>query len=108
VTVAVRGRPIINDATLEDAITAGLHRTVKLIDNGSDAPGTLLDECSDEFRETFESADLIISKGQGNFETLSDCGKNIFFLLKVKCPVVAETINLPLGTHVLRHGRNFN
>lgn len=108
VTLAVRGMPIINDATLEDAVIAGLDQIVPTIGNGSDAPGTVLDECSAEFRAAFESTDLIISKGQGNFETLSHCGKNIFFLLKVKCPVVAESVGLPVGTHVLRHGRNFN
>jgi damage-control phosphatase, subfamily I len=108
VTLAVRGMPIINDATLEDAVTAGLDQIVPILGNGSDAPGTVLDDCSDEFKNAFESADLIVSKGQGNFETLSDCGKNIFFLLKFKCPVVAESVGLPVGSHVLRHGRNFN
>jgi hypothetical protein len=108
VTLTVRGMPIINDATLEDAVTAGLDKMVPILKNGSDAPGTLLDDCSTEFRQVFESADLIISKGQGNFETLNDCGKNIFFLLKVKCPVVAESVCLPVGSHVLRHGRNFS
>ncbi len=101
VTVAVRGMPIINDATLEDAVTAGLTDIVRVIGNGSDAPGTLLEDCSDEFKTAFAAADLIISKGQGNFETLSHCGKNIFFLFKAKCPVVAASVNLPVGTHVL-------
>ena len=105
VTVAVRGMPIINDATLEDAVTAGLTDLVRVIGNGSDAPGTLIEDCSDEFRKAFESADLIISKGQGNFETLSHCGKNIFFLFKAKCPVVAASVNLPIGTHVLWRAR---
>jgi uncharacterized protein with ATP-grasp and redox domains len=105
VTVAVRGMPIINDATLIDAQTAGLTELVRVIGNGSDAPGTLLDDCSDEFKTVFETADLIISKGQGNFETLSDCGRNIFFLFKAKCPVVAASVNLPIGTHVLRRVR---
>jgi uncharacterized protein with ATP-grasp and redox domains len=105
VTVAVRGMPIINDATLEDAVTAGLTDLVRVIGNGSDAPGTLLDDCSDEFCKAFESADLIVSKGQGNFETLSHCGKNIFFLFKAKCPVVAASVNLPIGTHVLWRAR---
>lgn len=108
VTLAVRGFPVINDATREDAVTAGLDQMVPILGNGSDAPGTLIDECSEEFRHAFHSADLIISKGQGNFETLSDCGENIFFLLKVKCPVVAKSAGLPVGSHVLRHGRNFN
>lgn len=105
VTVAVRGMPIINDATLEDAVTAGLTDLVRVIGNGSDAPGTLLDDCSDEFCKAFESADLIVSKGQGNFETLSHCGKNIFFLFKAKCPVVATSVNAPVGTHVLWRAR---
>jgi len=104
VTLAVRGQPIINDATREDAVNAGLDKLVPILENGSDAPGTLLDDCSEEFREAFESADMIISKGQGNFETLSDVGKNIFFLLKVKCPVVADIVGLPVGSHVLRDG----
>lgn len=107
VTLAVRGLPIINDATMEDAITAGLDKLVPILGNGSDAPGTLLDDCSEEFRNAFDSADLTISKGQGNFESLSHCGKNIFFLFKAKCQVVAESVQLPIGTHVLRHGRNF-
>ncbi len=108
VTLVVRGMPIINDATREDAITAGLDQIVPILGNGSDVPGTLLEDCSEEFRKTFDSADLIVSKGQGNLETLSHCGKNIFFLLKVKCPVVAESVGLPVGSHVLRHGRNFS
>jgi uncharacterized protein with ATP-grasp and redox domains len=105
VTAAVRGGPIINDALMEDARAAGLDRIVPVIGNGSDAPGTLLDDCSEEFRTAFESADLIISKGQGNFETLSDCGKNIFFLFKAKCPVVADSVNVPVGTHVMRRAQ---
>lgn len=105
VTLAVRGMPIINDATLQDAVSVGLDKLVPTLGNGSDAPGTVLDDCSDEFKDIFESADLIVSKGQGNFETLSDCGKNIFFLLKVKCPVEAVSVGLPVGAHVLRHGR---
>lgn len=101
VTAAVRGKPIINDALMEDARTAGLTDLVHVIDNGSDAPGTLLDDCSEEFRTVFESADLIISKGQGNFETLSDSDRPIFFLFKAKCPVVAQTAGVALGAHVL-------
>jgi uncharacterized protein with ATP-grasp and redox domains len=107
VTVAVRGRPIINDATLDDARTAGLTDIVHVIGNGSDAPGTLIEDCGAEFRSCFESADLIISKGQGNFETLSGTQQNIFFLLKVKCPVVASAVKLPLGTHALLHSKGF-
>jgi uncharacterized protein with ATP-grasp and redox domains len=79
---------------------------VRVIDNGSDAPGTILSECSEEFRNAFDSADLIISKGQGNFETLSDMtGRNIVFLLKAKCDVISSHTGLPLGTPLLHHIR---
>jgi damage-control phosphatase, subfamily I len=101
VTLAVRGFPILNDATIEDARAAGLHEIVEIIDNGSDAPGTLLDQCSETFTERFNQADLVIAKGQGNFETLSDEPRDIFFLFKVKCSVIADHAGLPVGTHVL-------
>ncbi len=104
VTVAVRGRAVSNDATLADAREVGLDTLVEVIDNGSDAPGTILDECSEPFRERFRRADLIISKGQGNFETLSETEGNIFFLFKVKCPVAATHSGMPLGTHALVRG----
>ena len=99
--MAVRGGPILNDATMDDAQAAGLCDIVEVIDNGSDAPGTVLSDCSEAFRRRFAEADLIIAKGQGNFETLSDEPANIFFLFKVKCPVIAGHVGLPLGTHVL-------
>jgi len=101
VTLVVRGAPIINDATIIDAQTVGLDKIVKIIDNGSDAPGTILADCSREFIRRFEDADLIIAKGQGNYETLSDEPRNIYFLFKVKCPVIANHIGLPVGTQVL-------
>jgi len=100
VTVAVRGRPVLNDATLADAETAGLPSLVEVIDNGSDAPGTILADCSEAFRRRFAEADLIIAKGQGNFETLSEEPDNIFFLFKAKCHVIADHVALPVGTHV--------
>jgi len=99
--VAVRGKPILNDATREDAEFAGIDKLVKIIDNGSDAPGTILSDCSVEFVEHFHNADLIIAKGQGNFETLSSRPENIFFLMKVKCPVIASHTGFSVGTHLL-------
>lgn len=108
ITLAVRGYPVLNDATVEDARAAGLHDLVRVISNGSDAPGTILDDCSPEFREEFSKAGLVISKGQGNFETLSDTTANVFFLLKVKCPVVAQHASLPLGAHALLHSRTLH
>jgi damage-control phosphatase, subfamily I len=101
-TLAVRGGAVINDATLPDARKAGLHELAEVIDNGSDAPGTVLDDCSEAFRKCFCEADVIIAKGQGNFETLFGVAAPIFFLLKVKCPVIASHAGLPVGTHVLR------
>jgi uncharacterized protein with ATP-grasp and redox domains len=104
VTLGVRGGPVINDATREDARAAGLHELVEVIDNGSDAPGTILDDCSAEFQKRFRTADLILAKGQGNFETLSGVAANLLFLFKVKCPVIARHTGLPLGLHVLGSG----
>ncbi len=101
VTVAVRGYPIINDATWDDAKMAGIDEVAELVDNGSDAPGTILEDCSDSFREHFDKADLVIAKGQGNYETLSEVDRNIFFLLKVKCPVIAQHTGCPQGTMLL-------
>lgn len=100
-TFAVRGAPVLNDATRADARFAGLDRLAEVIDNGSDAPGTVLEDCSPEFRRRFAAADLIIAKGQGNYETLSEEPRDIFFLFAVKCDVVARHVGLPRGTQVL-------
>jgi len=103
VSVAVRGGPVINDATWEDALAVGIGEVAELIDNGSDAPGTVLSDCSDDFCARFASADLVIAKGQGNVETLSQAPREIFFLFKVKCDVIAGHTGIPLGTHALLH-----
>jgi len=97
VTVAVRGGPVINDATVEDARAAGLCELVRVIDNGDDAPGTVLSQCSPTFRAAFDAADLVIAKGQGNYETLNDVQKPIFLLLMAKCRVVAGDLGCALG-----------
>lgn len=107
VTVAVKGSPIINDATMEDAVHAGLPQIVDVIDNGSDAPGTILQSCSQDFRNHFDKADLVIAKGQGNYETLSDVDKNIFFVLKAKCPVISRNIGCEIGEMILRKTKAF-
>ncbi len=103
VTLAVRGGPVLNDATMADAQAVGMCDLVETIDNGSDVPGTILSDCSESFQQRFAAADLIIAKGQGNFETLSHEAANIYFLFKAKCPVVASQAGQPLGTHVLLH-----
>jgi len=107
VAVVVKGEPVINDATIKDAKTAGLTDIVEVIDNGSDAPGTILESCSEAFRDRFEDADLIIAKGQGNYETLSDLDKNIFFLLKAKCPVIAGDLGCEVGEMILQQSNSF-
>ena len=102
VTVVVKAIPIINDATMSDAQAAGLTDLVEVIDNGSDAPGTILEDCSETFIGRFERADLVLAKGQGNYETLSGVEKDIFFVLKAKCPVIAEHLGCEVGSLVLR------
>ncbi|MDA3925600.1 MAG: ARMT1-like domain-containing protein [Kiritimatiellae bacterium] len=105
--LVVRGKPVINDVTMVDAISTGLTELVTVIDNGSDAPGTVLDDCSPLFRDKFENADLIISKGQGNFETLSETSANIYFLFQVKCPLVAEQAQRKMGSHILMRSKEW-
>ena len=105
VIAAVKGVPVINDATREDAVVAGLHECAEVIDNGNDGIGTLLEACSDRFIAEYRSADLIISKGQANYETLAGTGDpRIFFLFKVKCPVVARELQRENGDIVLMGG----
>ena len=102
VTYVVKGGPIVNDATMEDAISAGIVDVVNVIDNGHCAQGTILKDCSEEFRKEFSKADLIISKGQANFETLSDIkDKTIFYLLRAKCSSVASAIGCKRMDYVL-------
>lgn len=102
ILVAVRGHPILNDATLADACATGLTKRWTVIENGSDVPGTDLPSCSESFRQLYDEADLVIAKGQGNYETLSNTPKHTFFLLKAKCPVIARDLDCEVGAMVLR------
>jgi len=102
VTVAVKGGPILNDALHADAEAAGLHELVEVIDNGADAPGTILDLCSEPFRQRFAAADLVIAKGQGNYETLSGVSRPVWFVLMAKCAVIARHLGCDPGTLVLQ------
>lgn len=111
VTVAVRGAPIINDATMDDAVACGLDRLCPVIGNGADVPGTQLSACSAEFRHRFANADCIVSKGMGNFECLSEVQRPLFFLFVVKCTTVLAhlrqrfpDIGLRIGSPVLLQG----
>jgi len=104
VIYVVRGAPILNDATRQDALDAGIDDIAEIADNGSDAPGTILSMCSTDFRRIFSEAELIIAKGQGNYESLSQSNKQIFFLLLAKCPVIARDLQVPVGSIVLKAG----
>ena len=100
---AVRGSPVINDATSEDAYYAGLDQVAKIISNGSDAPGTILEDCSEEFKNIFERADLVIAKGHGNYETLNEVrGKRLYFLLMVKCKIIGRDLGCSVGDFVVK------
>lgn len=101
VTVLVRGAEVINDATMEDAKQVGLTEMVKVISNGSDIAGTWLEEISEEAKAILEEADIIISKGQGNFETLRKCGLNIYYIFLCKCDLFANTFGVPKLTGML-------
>jgi len=101
-TIAVKGGVALNDATLNDARESGLEDVAHVISNGFDAPSTILRECSDEFLSLYHTADLIISKGQGNLEGLIyENDARIFFLLMVKCDVMAEKLKVEKGSFVI-------
>jgi hypothetical protein len=107
VTYVVKGGPIVNDATMYDAISTGVTDIVKVIDNGHSAQGTILKDCSSSFKREFSKADLIISKGQANFETLSDIkDKTIFYLMRAKCKSVASAVGCNRMDYVLMSNRN--
>ncbi len=95
VVLALKEKPIINDALVSNGRECGLDEYCEIISNGTNCPGTPLGNCSPEFQRVFRTADLIVSKGQGNFETLSDTPGPIYFLLTVKCPVVARHLAEP-------------
>ncbi len=102
ITYAVRGNPIINDVTLEDAEQVGMHNVCKLISNGYDAPSTLVDNCSAKFQDLFSKADVVISKGQGNFEgLLNEKRESIYFMLMAKCDVIAEMLGVRKGDLII-------
>jgi len=104
VIYVVRDKPVINDALIEDAKFCGIDKIARVISNGSDAPGTILSLCSKEFLSLYETAELIISKGQGNFEGLAGEDKTpIFFLFKVKCPVIGNDIGCQIGDIILKY-----
>jgi len=100
---AVRDAPVLNDVTEKEAREAGIHNFASIISNGDDAPSTLLHRVSDKFREIYNSADLIISKGMGNFEGLMyETDPRLFFLLMIKCTVIGKKIGAQKGEFVVK------
>ncbi len=95
ITVIVKGGAVLNDATREDAETVGLFNVANVIDNGNSVAGTALSRCSYEAIDAIDGADVIISKGQANFETLGGCGRNIYYLFLCKCSMYSKKFNVP-------------
>lgn len=97
-TYAVKDGPIINDSTLEDASYVGLDKLCRVITSGSNGIGTPLADVSREFRAIFDSADIVIGKGHGHYESLSSSTpRRIYCLLRAKCPLVAASLGIRLG-----------
>ncbi|MCF7911856.1 MAG: ARMT1-like domain-containing protein [Candidatus Cloacimonetes bacterium] len=101
ITYAVKGYPIINDALREDAIFAGIDKFATIIDNGADCAGTVLSLCSRSFMDVFNHAELVIVKGQANFETLCNTRRPINFLTQIKCSIIARDLNGEVGDWVI-------
>jgi len=103
ITYAARGGPAINDATVADALASGLGECAHVISTGCNIGGVNMDETSEEFRRNFFEADIVICKGQGNFETLSESGRDAFFLLKAKCVVLSRLLQVDAGDYVFQY-----
>ena len=101
ITVIVRGEEVLNDATMTDAEQIGLTKIVKVIGNGTEIAGTVLDEISEEALTAIDKADLVIAKGQGNFETMRNCKRNVYYLFLCKCNMFAKDFNVEKFTGML-------
>jgi len=101
---AVRESPVINDALMEDAYACGIDKTAKVVSSGVDAPGAILKYCSQSFVQLFKEADMVISKGQGNYEALNDERRVVFYFFRAKCPVIARHAGVNVGDVVLMKG----
>ncbi len=101
VTYAVKSRPTLNDVMMEDAKSVKMDDVSEVIESGSSCPGTFVHKGTKQFIEAYKKADMVIAKGQGNYETLEDPKKEIFLLLKAKCPYLAEEMGLKKGDIVL-------
>jgi len=107
VTFVVRGGPVLNDATVDDARAVGITKLAEVISSEDRSPGLLLQHAGAVVRERFDRASLILAKGQGNYESLSEERAPLFFLLKAKCPVIARRLGVAVGATVLRAAAGF-
>ena len=101
-TFVVRDIPVINDCIIDDARASGLHEVAEIISSGSTAPATILSLCNADFLKIFNEADIVISKGQGNYEGLSEVDRSVFFMLKAKCKVIANDLEVEENDIVLK------
>ena len=108
VKYVVKSGPILNDATLENALEAGLDQVAEVMENGSWSPGTVLTQTTLEFQNLFDESPLVLSKGQANYETMDEQGDKVFFLLRTKCPVLSNLLEIPVGNLVMKQGKSNN
>ncbi len=111
ITIAVKGEPILNDATMEDVKLLNLDKEYNVITTGTDAIGIIFKECSEEFLNIFNSCDLIIAKGMGNFESLTEYNlnnKKLYYILKAKCIPVAEYNGVNLKDNIMLSNLKLN
>lgn len=106
INVIVRGKPVLNDCIIEDANQVGLDKVVHIIGNGTSFAGTVLDKISPDAKKIIDNADVIISKGQGNFETLHYCGKNIYYLFLCKCKLFASRFGVDTFTGIFTNDKS--
>ena len=104
--VLVRGEQVLNDATLEDAVQVGLTEMADVRGNGSDIAGTCIEEMSEEARKIIYDSDVILAKGQGNFETMQMCGLNVYYIFMCKCEMFARKFQVPRFTGMLLSDKN--
>ena len=108
VTVAVRNRPILNDVTLSDAHFAGIDQVADtLVVSACDSAGAVIGQSGPAMQRAYHDADIIVAKGQGNYEAMSEEKGPVYFFLKVKCPAVSRETGEPVGTYLLKRGRSF-
>lgn len=98
ITAVVRGKPVFNDVTVQDAARVGLDREVRVIGNGTDIPGTQIDFINPQAHAAVDGAEVVISKGQGNFESLCGCGRNIYYIFLCKCDLFIRRFDVPKFT----------